>query len=153
MGLIFIFLAAIIATWQITSNALMMSTPLAVKSIVVFQILTSHWMPHDSLGEILFWATAILTGINLALVVEVILQLEKIGKTIWSVGGLGILALASSGCTSCGFSLIAVLGSSAGATFFVTHNTLIMFISTFLLCVTAGYNIHKLQKGIVCIIK
>ncbi len=150
LSFIFVFLAAVIATWRISTNALTLHTTLSVKASVIFQILMSHWMPHDLFGEVLFWVTALLTGINLALVIEVILQLERVGKTTWSVGGIGMLALVNSGCTSCGFSLIALLGSSAGATFFVTHNTDIMFLSTLLLCITAAYNIHKLQKGIVC---
>lgn len=105
-------------------------------------------LPVEELVYTLF--TVILIGINLTLLLAVYQNIKKSGNMRVSIGGVGVLAILSSGCPSCGFSILSLLGSSTGA-FALTLQHPILKISIMMsLCVSILYNLKKLQQGMIC---
>jgi hypothetical protein len=68
-----------------------------------------------SIGHILLLiVTALLIGLNISLIFLVGKKITITGKTKLSMGGTGLLSLASVGCPSCSLSIFALFGSGGG---------------------------------------
>jgi hypothetical protein len=97
--------------------------------------------------------TALLVGINSMLIIRTIYVLEHKGKVHVSIGGATIVSLVTTGCGSCGLSLISVLGLSASLSFLPFHGLELHIASIILLIFSIWYMLHQLHNGLYCRIK
>lgn len=78
-----------------------------------WQIITGPLFLLEPIESLLLLFTALLLGINVALLFESISLLRQEKKLSISLGGATLAALVGSGCASCGISLLSILGISS----------------------------------------
>lgn len=89
------------------------SSDLSYKLSLISQILLGSLTMLEPLELLFLFLTAILLGINVALLIESITLLRREKSLTLALGGTGIVALVSTGCASCGISLLSILGISS----------------------------------------
>src|SRR5579872_71223 len=126
--------------------------PFPVKDTVVLAYslllgLFTAFSPTDAWLQII---EALLIGINILLIIKTLSILQHSGKVHWSVGGATLLGIVATGCSSCGFSVLSVLGLGATSffslrlitpwvTFFPFHGLGIHLVSVAFLAFSAIY--------------
>ena len=124
--------------------------PLSVKATILFELfggLFTAFSPSDTWITI---ASALLVGINMVLIGKTIYTLEHTGKLKLSVGGATVLSLVATGCSSCGFSFLSLLGLGSSLSFIPLHALGLHIFSLALLIFSALYMIKKLRDGLYC---
>lgn len=96
-----------------------------------WQILTGPLLLLEPIESLLLLLTALLLGINVALLFESISLLRQEKKLGISLGGATLVALVGSGCASCGISLLSILGISSS--FLPFHGVYLYVFSSALL--------------------
>ncbi len=94
--------------------------------------------------------TALLVGCNLALFLKEIRRLRRQGTIGLTVGGGTLLGIAITGCSSCGFSLLSLLGLGASLSVIPFPEVTLRLIAIVLLTASTFYILKKLQREIAC---
>jgi len=123
----------------------------AVYKIKLFIILISGaWTSMNHFDFFLFVINALLVAINLLLIGKTISAFEHSEKVHVTFGGATLIGLATTGCTSCGFSLLSILGLSSSVSFLPFHGLELHIIAIALLLVSFFYMINQLHKAKYC---
>ena len=117
---------------------------------ILFYLLLGSWTSMSAINFFLLVANALLVGINLLLSIKTIHYLQHAGKVKVSLGGATLLGLATTGCTSCGFSLVSILGLSATFSSLPFHGIEIHIIALILLTISCLYMIFQLHQTKYC---
>lgn len=152
IGFLYLFTLSLLLNYQLIAHIIAAGFPLlSILSLVGSLLLGSFTtMSAEPLTLCAFLLNAALVGLNLVLVVKAFRGLEK-GKRIYvSLGGTTLFALVTAGCTSCGISLLSVLGLSATLAFLPFHGAELRIISLVLLTLSAFYVIKKLHEAKYC---
>lgn len=133
---LFIFLFYIVLPTFISNQALIAieltgSFPLLFKLQFLFQLFLGSLLILPPLELFFTLLTGILLGINISLLIQSLTLLRKQRSLSFTVGGTSLLALAGTGCASCGISLLSILGISTA--FLPVHGVSLLIISSFLL--------------------
>lgn len=94
--------------------------------------------------------STVLVGLNLTLLIALIQRVKQSGKVKMSFGGMGVFALISTGCPSCGLTVLSFLGPSSGILAGVFHNPLAQTTMILLLGSSIFYSLRQLEKGLSC---
>ena len=87
--------------------------PLDYKISLLSSILTGSWQMYSPTEAFLTVLIALLLGINIALVVKLMTSLRGKNGVRMSFGGSSLFALVSTGCPSCGVSILSLVGISS----------------------------------------
>ncbi len=103
----------------VLNNSLVINTlthkfPITYKFSVLSQLIIGYFQMFNLGHIILLLVTALLIGLNISLIFLVGKKIAISGKTKLSMGGTGLLSLASVGCPSCSLSVFALFGSGGG---------------------------------------
>lgn len=109
----------VLAQIFILNNNLVMNTlthrfPLGYKVSLLSQLVVGYFGMFNLNHLILLVATAILIGLNIALLSMAGKKISTNGKAKLSLGGTSLISLASIGCPSCSLSIFALMGSGGG---------------------------------------
>lgn len=152
-GSMYLLLSVFFLNYQFILDTFSQSLPFFYKihilSILVVGIV-SVFSPVDTM---LFLMSALLVGINCVLGIQTFSTLKHLGKTKFSLGGITLFAFASTGCSSCGISLLSFLG--IGGTFsFLPFKGLEFKIAAVILLVISGWYMSKqLHNALSCKVK
>jgi len=105
------------------------------------------------LALFLMLITAILTGLNITLVIKKIAKLQKMRRVHLATGGSTLLAIVGGGCASCGLPVISLLGLSQSLLFLPFKGVELPYISIFLLLLSLYFLIKSNNKAEACEIK
>lgn len=98
--------------------------------------------------------TSILVGINILLVLKIIRNLKYQGtKVSLSIGGSSIIGIIATGCSSCGLSILSIMGFSASLAFMPFRGIWLHFVAILLLALSIYYSIRVIYYSITCKIK
>lgn len=147
------FLQVYLFNYRLINQTVIGDYPLTYKIILFFQLIQGFWVSFP-LKETVFTAlTAILTGINLSLLISSIRRIrQNEGNLKMSFGGVGVLALASSGCPSCGITVLSVLGPASGPFSLLLHNIWIQGGIISLMLFSIYYTIVRISQANFCAI-
>lgn len=104
------------------------------------------------LAVLLMLITSVLTGINITLIRDKIMDLKKIRKVHFLAGGSSILGVIGGGCVACGLPVISVLGLSGSLVFLPFKGAELPYVSIFLLLLSL-YFLIKSNTNEVCEVK
>ncbi|MGH7246189.1 MAG: hypothetical protein ACREGI_04620, partial [Candidatus Levyibacteriota bacterium] len=107
----------------------------------------------SSLDATLLFVTSLLVGANLVMIVRTIYVLEHLGKVKVSIGGATLIALVTTGCASCGLSLLSILGFSSSLAFLPFRGLELHIGALLLLLISLYYMLWQLYKRKYCKIK
>jgi len=151
--LLYILLTVFLSNGRFVGDTLLGSFPLFYKSQVLFFLSLGIFTAFSPVDTIITLLSGLFVGINLTLLIKTLYLLEHQGKIGFSVGGATIIGLVSSGCASCGLSVLSLLGLSASLSFLPFHGLEIHLLSLVLLIISSWYMIKKLRDGVYCKIK
>jgi len=148
---LYLLLQIYLFNYRLINTTLFSDYPLLYQITLLYQLIKGFWIGFP-LKEILFTnAVALLVGINTAFLLSSLSKIRIIpGKKRMSFGGVGVLALASSGCPSCGITLLSFLGPATGPLTLFLHNIFIQGIVLSLLVFSVLMNIQSLKNAEVC---
>ena len=98
-------------------------------------------MTTFSLGVLI--VTAVLTGMNLTLLVQRLSSLKNSGKLRLMVGGSSVIGIIGSGCAACGLSLLTIIGLGGSLSYLPFRGTEISIITIIILI----YSLYMLTKN------
>lgn len=124
--------------------------PFMYKAKLVFALLSGAWTGMSHFDFFLFVINALLVGINLLLIGKTVSAFQQSGKVHVTFGGAALIGLATTGCTSCGFSLLSILGLSSSVSFLPLHGLELHIIAIMLLVISFLYMINQLHKTKYC---
>lgn len=117
---------------------------------ILFELFWGLGTALSAIDLLLLISTALLSGVNIALIIRN-LNVIKEGRGVkFSVGGGTLLGFVSTGCTSCGFSLLSVLGIGSIFTFFPFGNYTLYILSIIFLLFSGFYMLKKLNGVRLC---
>lgn len=142
---------AILPNWKFLGLVFFGSYPTISKLRIFFDTLQSLWTRESHLDFWVLIASSILVGLNLVFVVKTLHQIENSGKLKLSVGGITLLSVVTSGCASCGLSILSLLGLSFS--FLPFHGLELHVVSILLLIFSLWYMTNKLYQAKYCRVK
>lgn len=149
IGFLYIALTAFFINNRFLIETFTARASLLYKLHISYDLFLGVFTAFGALQGVLLAVTALLIGTNLTLLRESIAVLHKQGPVRVSVGGLAAISLMTTGCSSCGVSLLSFLAPSA-ATFFPLHGPGLQITGILLLVMSLVYTLHRLTKPIVC---
>jgi hypothetical protein len=111
IAVIYFSFSVLILNYRFIQASFLGNTPFFYKFQVIYILLQGSYTAFSPLDFYLLIFTSVLVGLNVALVIKIIRELtEERSKLTLVVGGSGLVGVAVAGCTSCGFSLLSLLG-------------------------------------------
>lgn len=150
ISLLYILLSGILINTTLISQIFAADFASEYKVKFLFFLLTGFWETFSSLDQILLLINALLTGLNILLIYKTISSLKHKGKIKFSIGGATIVSLITSGCASCGISVLSILGVSSTLSFLPFHGLELHFLATALLILSFIYMLRQLFAGLYC---
>lgn len=124
--------------------------PIIYKINLLFNLFQGAKTALSTPDFILLLITAILTGINISLIIVALKYIKMNGKFKFAVGGGNLLGIVSTGCSSCGFSLLAVLGLGSVLSFLPLGSHTLYIFSIAILLFSGFYMLKKLNDSESC---
>lgn len=153
-ALIYFALSTLILNYRLAFQTLVGNYPLTYKLALTSSLLGGAWTAFSKVDFVLLVLTSILVGLNVLLIAKTIIKLEsQKGRLSISVGGSAILGIVVAGCSSCGFSVLSLLGLSATLSFIPFGGIGLHFLAIGLLLFSFFYALKTLHYKIICKIK
>lgn len=127
--------------------------PFINKLQLLIQLLPGVWTGLSLIDFLLFALTAILVGYNILLLFKSIMFLRHKGKLRLSIGGATLIALITTGCLSCGLSVLSILGLSASLSFLPFRGLELHILSVVLLIFSFAYMFWEIHRVKYCKVK
>jgi len=150
IALFYIMLVAYVINYKLVFSTIIGNYPFFYKIRILSELL---WGLRSALSRIDFFlliTTSLLSGFNMALVIRSLSLLRKSGKVKFAAGGGTVLSLVSTGCTSCGFSLLSVLGLGSVFAILPFGNYTLYILSIIFLLFSGFYMLKKLGDERFC---
>lgn len=154
ISLLYFALSTLILNYRLVFSTLIGDYPLGYKVTLTINLLEGSLTAFSNTDFILLIVTSFLVGLNMLLIAKTIIKLETQKKRLsFSVGGSALLGIVVAGCSSCGFSVLSLLGLSASLTFVPLGGLGLHLLAIFLLLASAIYSLRTLHFKVVCKIK
>jgi len=151
---IYFAFSTLILNYRLVFQTLTGDYSLIYKLTLISNLLAGAWTAFSNIDFLLVIITSILVGLNVLLVTKTITKLKsQRSKLSLSVGGSTILGIVVTGCSSCGFSVLSLLGLSASLSFIPFGGMGLHLLAIFLLLTSSTYALRTLHYKIVCKIK
>jgi len=146
-------LAIYLLNFRLVLQTIAANVPLSYKIAVLTVLLQGIQTAFAPFDILLLTITALLVGVNTVLFMKTIKKLKQQGPIAFSVGGAAIIGLITTGCASCGLSLLAIAGLSASVSFLPFHGNELHLLSIILLFISLWYLLKKLRENVYCRVK
>lgn len=144
--LLYLLLPAILINHMLLTLIVTGNDPIGFKTAFILTLFLGTFTILPPIEVIFTLLTAVLLGINISLLVHAAKILTTQKKVSVTVGGASLLALAGTGCASCGISILSILGISTA--FLPIHGGGFLIVSSALLLLSLF--IFLKNKTIVC---
>lgn len=150
IGAFYILLTLFLLNYRLVITTISSSFPMQDKMGIFFSLLLGLFTAFSPLDSTIVILSALLVGVNMFLVIRTIYTIEQNGKLRLSIGGATLLGLVSAGCSSCGFSILSILGLSASLSFVPFHGLSLHILSLGFLLFSSWYMLKKLRDSVYC---
>lgn len=150
IAIAYVLLAVYLMNFSLVKDTVLGSYPLAYKFNLLIALLGGMWTAMTRFSLLILVLTALLTGINLTLLVLRLSVMRGSGKLHVMVGGSSLLAIVSSGCAICGLPILALLGLSGSILYLPFQGAEISVAATALLLMTLYFMIISYPTEQVC---
>lgn len=131
-----------------------MNSPLVIETVsrpfsggfkldLLFSLPGATWTIMDGAERLILVLTSLLTGANLALILQSIGRLGRLGRLHLAVGGNSLLSIIGNGCASCGLSVLSILGFSGFLVFLPLKGTELNYLALILLSISLYFMIKN----------
>ena len=144
-------ISVLLLNFHLIASMLLGNFPLDFKFKLVSAMVLGAREPLGNLNFTLLVITALLVGTNLVTVFKNIKKLKRSGGALTiSAGGGAIIGVFVAGCTSCGFSVFALVGLTAAVALFPFEGLMIGLLIIALLTASLIYALKALQREVYC---
>ncbi len=150
IALLYLTLSVFLLNMRLFGFLFLTHTSFATFFSLFLSLLAGLSTSMSSLDFILSITSALLVGLNGMLIFRTLYFLEHSGKVRLSIGGATVFGIIATGCTSCGLSLLSILGLSTSLAFLPFHGLEIHVGSLMLLCISAFYMLSKIHTSMYC---
>ncbi len=124
LTLFYILLQIYLFNFRLINQTILGEYLLSYKFTLLYQLVKGFYISFPPKETIFTSVVALLAGMNIALLFSSITKMKKNqGSLKISFGGVSVLALASSGCPSCGITILSILGPASGPFSLFLHNS------------------------------
>lgn len=146
--------SVLVLNYRFLEASFLGNNPLSYKLKVIYVLLQGSYSAFSTLDFSLLILTSVLVGVNLVLVIKIIKELsEDRGKLTFVVGGSGLIGVAVAGCTSCGFSLLSIIGLGGALSFIPFGGLGLHTFIIALLLISLVYSLRTYHYKIACNIR
>lgn len=125
--------------------------PLNFKINILYQLLIGSYSAFNLSDLLLLMITSILVGLNILFIFRIIKRLKSANlKLNLTVGGSTILGIVIAGCSSCGFSVLSLLGIAGALSFIPLGGIGLHLVTITLLIFSLIYSLKTYHQKIVC---
>lgn len=146
----YIILSALLLNYKLVNDTITNNFSLNSKLTIYFALLQGIWTTMHIWDSALLILNGLLVGINLLLIGKTIFLLEHMGKVRLSIGGAALITLVTTGCASCGLSLLSILGLSTSLSFLPFHGLELRVAATLILLISGIYMLYQLHQAKYC---
>lgn len=149
IGFLYIALSVYLPNYRFILSSVFGSSTVQYKIAVLFYSLGGLFTAFSTLDAVLLIITSLLLGINLALIARTKKRLDN-SSVKFLVGGGGLFGLVSVGCSSCGYSLLSILGLGTSLSFLPFGTKVFYWLSIGALLFSIGYMTKRLNDSLNC---
>lgn len=145
-------LSVILLNFRLLTSLLPAPFPFLAKLSIFFSLFLGLWTSLSMLDFLLVIINSLLVGATIVLLAKTIYQIGHSKKMKLSIGGATLISLISTGCASCGLSILSFVGLSASLSFLPFHGMEIHILSTLVLLFSLIYMLRQLYNAKYCLI-
>lgn len=149
-ALLYLTVMLFLLNYRLVFDTISAHFPLQDKLIIIFSLFGGLFTAFSPIDAWISIVSALLVGINIVLLFQTMYAMEHTGKIKLSIGGATLIGIAVTGCSSCGFSLLSLIGLGTSFSFLPFHGLSIHILSVVLLFFSAWYLVKKLRDGLYC---
>lgn len=143
--------STLILNYKLVFQTLFVEYEIQYKLKILYLLIIGSWTAFSRVDFFLLVFTSFLVGINILLVIKIIKRLKFQGtKASISIGGSSILALTTAGCSSCGFSILSIMGLTSSLSLMPLRGTGLNLVSISLLVISIFFSIRTMYYSGVC---
>lgn len=153
-SLIYFSFAVFLLNYKLVLESILGNYSLNFKFNILLELLIGSYSAFNTIDFYLLVVTSFLVGLNILFIIKTLRSLKTSHlKLSFAVGGSTVLGIIVAGCSSCGFSILSLLGL-AGALSFIPFGGLGLHIIVIcLLFFSFFYSINTYHRRVVCKIK
>lgn len=110
IAIIYLLLVVLLMNESLVRDTMLGSYSLEYKVKIILALMAGMWTAMSRARLFLLVVTAILTGLNLSLIMQKLGELRGQGKVKIVVSASSLLGIVGSGCVACGLPILALLG-------------------------------------------
>lgn len=151
ISLIYFSISVFLLNYRLVLSSIFGDYPLNFKFNILFQLLVGSYSAFSFFDFILLIITSVLVGANVLLIYKTIKSLKTPGiKLSFAVGGSTVLGIFVAGCSSCGFSVLSLLGLAGALSFIPFEGLGLHLITISFLIFSCLYSIKTYHQKIIC---
>lgn len=154
VGFFYFSFSVLILNYRLVLASLIDKNPLSYKFTIIYQLIIGSYSAFSLVDFYALILISILVGLNVLVTAKIIKGLrEEEGKFSIVFGGSTVLGVLATGCSSCGFSVISLLGLTSALSIIPLGQSGLTIVVISLLALSLLYSVRTYHKKIVCKIK
>lgn len=150
-GFLYSVLAVLLLNYRLVWSTLSGSFPLDYKTRLLSQLYLGARVALSNADFILLIIISLLVGMNIAFLISGIRKIKEAGRSMRVIaGGSGILGIVSTGCTTCGLSMLSILGLGTGVSFLPWGSSSLYLLSIGALSFSILYIVRQMDRARYC---
>ena len=133
IAVIYIVVTIYLMNFSLVRNTIVGNYPLEYKGRLLLALAQGMWTAMTKQALSLLFVTALLTGVNLSLLVNRLKELKRRGNIRFVVGGSSLLGIVGSGCAACGLPILALVGLSGSLAYLPFRGSELSYLAVMLL--------------------
>lgn len=150
ISITYILLAVYLMNFSFVKDTLIGNYPLEYKASIMKDLLGSLWTAVPIQGILVLFATAILTGIDLTIVINRLYTLRGKGKIEWLAGSGVLFGFIGPGCAACGLPVLSLVGLGGSIAYLPFRGAEISYIALLLLIISLVFLLRQDTKEKEC---
>ncbi len=153
VALFYVVITLYLLNLRLVDQTITGNYPSQYKFTLLFDLLGGLWTAFTPLDTFLIILSALLVGANAVLISRSIKRLKNQEGLQLSIGGATIIAIITAGCSSCGFSILSIIGLSTSLSFLTFKGLELHLLATLTLLFSFTYMLKEIHSRIYCKIK
>ena len=154
ISLIYFSISIFLLNYKLIQSSILGENSISFKFKILFELLVGSYAALSDLDFLLLIITSLLVGLNILIVYKTLIKLKRLGgKLTLTAGGGAILGIFVAGCSSCGFSVLSLLGLTGALSFIPFRGLGLQILIILLLIFSFIYSLRTYHRKIICKIK
>ena len=147
ISLLYFSASIFLLNYKLIQSSILGEISISFKFKILFELLVGYYTALSSFDFLLLVITSLLVGFNILIVYKTLIKLKNFGgKLSLTAGGSAILGIFVVGCSSCGFSVLSLLGLMGALSFIPFRGLGLQILVILLLVFSFVYSLKTYHK-------